>query len=362
MEETIASGRIEVNLDDRTALNALDRIEAEYSRTMKRIDSMEAEATIGADLDKLDDAVRNAKRKVKEIDGLRGEVELGLRKGDEEQLKAELKAAQAMVKKLDGQKATVELKYKSDQTQLATVKRELAALDKQRKAAVVELEKVRKAAAKAELDRQKEELDFAKRVASTRKALNDQRTREELADERAAHALHTKLLAQERRDYLAWEKRKAQVNKSLEMQRAREMTNAERDAWQMERSRSRELDAIPKLQRRYTELAQTIGRLNEAKRKTRDPADKAVVTLKINEVVADRAAIQAKLKELGIDPIEIGAEVEPGSRFGTSMRNAINDGYHRGGVGRAAINAGVPGWVILFYWLGYWNTSQPCTT
>lgn len=323
MSETIASGRIEVNLDDRSALAGLDRIEAEYERTMKRIDAMEAEAEVGIDKSEFDRDAAAVAATMKKLDGKEATIEVRARIDD---LKGDLRKAEAVVKDYDARIAATENN------------RSKAALRAQQRKRAAEA-----AALKEQLDGEKERLAAIKRTNSLLEIEEQRIAAIQRREDKRAKAM----AAEDRRRAAAEKARQGLMDKAdrlmdkMETKREQIATRRAREEAQQRAALQREMDAVPKLQRRYVELAQTIDKLAEQRRKSRDDRAKVLYTAKIDEVIADRDQIGRRLKALDIDPVDVGIRLVPGNDFGTAMRDAINDGYRRGGIKRAAINTGL---------------------
>lgn len=150
MAERIASGEIHVSVNDEQALRDLRRIDDSFDRTMRKIDGERATVEIAGDLHELDDAVAQAKRKVRQLEGERAEVELGIRKGDLEKLDAAIREAKHNVRSVDGMRAEVEFDVKGEEKVLAARARMEKLADAEAKAlrrAQVEQERRRKIAA-----------------------------------------------------------------------------------------------------------------------------------------------------------------------------------------------------------------------
>lgn len=323
MSETIASGRIEVNLDDRSALAGLDRIEAEYERTMKKIDAMEAEAEVGIDKSEFDRDAAAVAATLKKLDGKQATIDV---RAKIDELKKDLKQAEAVVKSYD------------ERIEKAQNNRSKGAL------------RARRNAAQAEVEMRKEGLAQQKEALAAQKRTNAELTIQEqriAAIQRREDKRAKAMAAEDRRRASADKARNALMDKAerlmdrAETKREQIATRRARDEAQQKAALQREMDAVPKLQRRYVELAATIDKLNQQRRKSRDEKSQILYTAKIDEVLADREQIKKRLKDLDIDPIDVGVRLTPGNDFGTSMRQAIGDGYRRGGLARVAINSGI---------------------
>lgn len=119
MAEQIAHGEIRVDLEDAEALAALKRIEAAFDRTMSDIERSNATATIDADASRLDDAVNNARRRLKAIEHLHATATID---ADKEKLEVAVAAARKEVEKLDAQRAVVHIEAKGTEKTIAQIR------------------------------------------------------------------------------------------------------------------------------------------------------------------------------------------------------------------------------------------------
>jgi DNA repair exonuclease SbcCD ATPase subunit len=113
----IAHGEINIGLDDK-ATPELRRIEAEYKASMARIDRMEASAKIKADTSEIERKLKEARDRVRQLEGERATVTV---KAEKKQLDAALNEARAAVKRLDGKKATIEIETRGAEVALAKI-------------------------------------------------------------------------------------------------------------------------------------------------------------------------------------------------------------------------------------------------
>lgn len=325
MAGEIARGEIRIDVNDKEAIAGLRAIDAEFDRTMSDIDRQHAEITIDAKLAPFEDKVAQAKRLVRKLEGEKAEIDVD---ADTSELDEKIAAARKNVKQLDGQKATVELDLKRNAAEW--------------KSAQADLARLRKAEAAAEKARQRlarEQEAWMKKLARTRKALNDQRTREELASEREAYRV------EERRNKMSerWALRLSRTRAALNNQRIREETAAERAGHAEEARRERALAAIPKLRARYAALNAQIEKLYTQRRhQKRDQRAVMEIDFKVEAAEAEMKAINKTLERVG-SPVDLEVNVYPGRASGASMREAVEDGMRRGGVRRAMWNAGVIG-------------------
>ncbi len=301
-DEQIASGRINLDLNDKEVLAGLREVEAQFDRTMRDIDRQHASADIDANIAPLEDAVARAKRKVRELEGQKASITI---KAEKKRLDAAIKEARAEVKRLDGEKATIEIEYKSDTAALKATQARLKAIDDAAKAREVVERKIESARA--------------------------QRARQEL----------------QRVNQLA------RTNKSLADQRAREMSQAEREARKVNDQLDREAASVPKLKRQYAELAVQIDRLNTTRGKVkRNEKATLVVDLKVAEAVAEMEALKATLIRIGKSPPDVEIKIKPGRRSGEAIRQAIHDGFRDGGVRKAIHDAGMLSGIVFTDALG----------
>jgi hypothetical protein len=293
MAERIASGEIHIELDDKTVLAGLKRVDAEFQRTMDKIDRESAEVSISADLD---------------------------------HLKADLKKAEAEVaawnKKVNDAQTRGQKRYRAQQLE----------------------------APKSIVDGLKNQLEQEQKVLKARKEENkelDLTQKRMAAVEKAAQSRSRVLEAAERKrqQAAAREQRDIQRTQRLREREAavaeRIRTRQERDAERAERQRNREIAAIPSMRRQYAELALTIDKLNKARQKVKhDEKSRIVVDLKVDEAAAKMKMLEERLHKLGHPAPEIDIHIRPGQDFGRVMRKTIEDGMRRGGVSRAAHDAG----------------------
>lgn len=293
MADEIARGEIHVEVNDREALASLRRIDDEFERTMRDIDRQSADVEIRAKTDKLKKDVAEANALLKKAAADRADAETTAEK------RSTATALTHAKKRAAGRQAELDAHLK------------ILGAHKEEGKALALTEKRVKAIEKAEASRQRAfEAADRRRQAAARAEQRDIEKTQRLREREA-----------------------------VAMERIR--TKAARDAERAEQARARELAAIPKMQRRYAELAQSIDRLNVAKRKVkRDERASLVVDLKIKEAVAEMAALHETLERVG-SPVDIDVNLHPGRDFGARMRKTIHDGMRQGGLRTAARDAGI---------------------
>lgn len=120
----LAHGEVRVDLDDQGVSAGLRRLEAEFKAEMAKISAMRAEAHIGAETRELDAKLKEAKDKVRILEGERAKVTITAEKT---KFDAEIAEAQAEVKRLNGQKATITIDTRGEREALASLARVRAA-------------------------------------------------------------------------------------------------------------------------------------------------------------------------------------------------------------------------------------------
>lgn len=289
MNEEIAHASIGVDVDDAGVAAALRRIETEYQRAMQKIDNMDAEATVDANILPLQKKLKQAEKDLRAFkDSKREQIpveELLVRKAKEQvDLAKEKLAAQ--------KKENAELN-KAQGILDAVAKRQAA-----REKVLADAERRRLTAAKAE-QKEVERLARIKQQAAARQ-LADQR-REEAMRERIA----TKAALEERRRQVAAEK-------------------TLRDAAKLQVAREKEIAQIPTMRRQYVELGNTIDKLAASRRKMHGERAKILVDLKVAEATAKMVALKEALQRLGENPpVEI--DVKPGHQFGEAVYHAFKN-------------------------------------
>lgn len=293
MADEIARGEIHVEVNDRAALAALKRIDTEFDRTMASIDRQDAEVEIRAKTDKLKKDLADADKMVAASAENRAKAETT---ADKRSTAAKLASAKrrrdALHEELREQKNLLEARG-AENKELALTEKRVKAIEK----------------AEAARTRALEQAD-RRRVAAARTEQRDIEQTQRLREREAAAA-------------------------------ERIRTKADRDAMRAEQLRQRELDAIPKMQRRYVSLARTIEKYNSARRKVKhDQTAKLEVDLKISEAVAEMERLNTILERVG-SPVRVDVDLNPGRDFGARMRKTIQSGFRDDGVLGAARDAGV---------------------
>jgi hypothetical protein len=263
MSERIASGEIEVRVDDKSALAALKRIDAEFDKTMKEIDRKEADVKIRA---RLDDLKKDLKKAEAEVAAAEKRMDDASNDRAKKRAKIEQDAAQKRMKAIQRQIAGDEGAIKSRKA----LNNELSATE-QRLVAIAKREE-----AQAKLD----DANAKKKAASTLKQqrLNDRTERQELA----------------------------------------ELSRAQR----RERQRQKEIADVPKLESAYVRLHDKLDKLNNARRKARGD-EKATLLIDLDEKDAlhQIESIRREVRRrVGRDPIDIPIKLQTGRRSGEALR------------------------------------------
>lgn len=254
----IARGQITIDLNDRDALNGLNRLRAEYAAAMASIDRMKADVTLGANTVELDAELKKAKDKVRILRGEKADIKIG---ADSKELDAEIAAAEALVKKLDGKKARIQIETRGGE------------------AARAQLEAVRKLEAK----RAAEENKFA-------------RQRLQLAQQ------------------------EARSRASLERQRLSEMANTEKAAYRENEQRrlagvniAREAREVVQLQQEYAKLTDKLENLHRRQGRTFGREPKAKLELETAAAEAHMDEVMARLRAKGKHPpVNIRVDTDQG--------------------------------------------------
>lgn len=288
MAETIAHGQIQIDLNDEATLAGLRRVEAQFSRTMAKIDHDEATAKIDADLAPLDDAVAKARARLRKLNGERATAKLT---ADKKNLDKQIKAAKTSLKRLDGERATVEIKVKGHQNVIK-------AQEAIRKASVQRIEAIEKREAQASRVAEQAE---ARRLAGVRMS--------------------------------------ARVSSSLWKQRERELNAAHSAALRINDQMDKERSMLPRLQREYVETARKLEHLAAARRKAfGDQRAQQVVDFKIAEAEAKMRGLKATLERIG-GPIDLDVDIHPGRDFGRRVRSAFKSSGVTGALHLAGMDA-----------------------
>ena len=278
MGERIASGDIYINVQDEKALADLRRIDAEFDRTMRRIDGQKAEVEVTGDLHQLKDDLANAKRMLRQLEAQKATVELD---ADKKQLVKDIAEAKRLIKQIDGEVATVEIEVKGNEQELKAAEERLKAIEKR------------------EVQRQKvlERLD---------------------------------------RERMRRIERESRVSAALNRQRSQELSRAHNEALKLNReydnrlrSIEKEKSLVPTLKRQYAELGQTLEKLATARRKSHDARAKEIIDFKITETEAKMRGLRERLERIG-SPINLDVDIHPGHAMGAHIRQALQSGGVRG--------------------------------
>lgn len=281
MAERIASGEIHVEVNDREAIASLRRIDDEFERTMRDIDREEATVEIKGDLDDLKKAVKAADKVVKDYDKRIEAAESNRSKAALRRYREEAAARARLARQELAQGAERLQQQKREHAGLALTEKRLAAIQKRETA---------RERALAAADRRAQ--------AAQRRVEADLRREQRLRDQMAAR------------------------NERIRLQ-------AERDAERRRIAMEREIAQIPKMQRRYVELTQTLERLEKARRKARgDRAAGLLIDVRENEVQAELRRLDGILsKHRATVPVELN--LQPGREAGTRLRGWLQNEVRR---------------------------------
>lgn len=366
--ENIASGIIDISVDDRDAIARLRSLDSTFDRTMSNIDRQSATVSIDAEIADWQDGVTQVKRQIKQLEGKKAEIELGVRKGDVKRLDAELEKARLDLKQLDGKKAEVEIKYKSNTNALKEAAREekrladtrkalddarerdvkrytkvASSLNRQRmaemKAAESEAHRINSAMTRDAERAAKKRADAVEREAKRSASLERQRVSEMRSAESEAHNLNTRRIRDEQSAVKAQERRvntEARVARSLNDQRARELREAENSAHRLNDAMRREADSIPSVRREYAMLGQQLEKLARKRDKMRggETVARVVVDMQIAEAAAKMEGLKKTLERVG-SPVNLDVDLHPGREAGVRLRNWLT-GNQGGGLAIAS--------------------------
>ena len=290
MPEQVAQGYIDIDVRDEGALNRLRGLDRELDRHFAKWDREDAEAELDLNIRPLENKLKQARRKLRALQGKRANVTADLAK---KKLDKEIDLVQKSIKRLDGQKATLEIETHGA--------REAIALQE------------RVAKRQAELDR------HLKRMAQ-------ERLREA---QRVA-----RIDAQAEKDRLARIKREASVSLSLRRQQERELASAERAAHRENALRDatiakirQESDEIPTLQKKYVQLANVLDGIDARRRKAARVGDERAVLLidiEEREAITRMESLREELERRG-GPIELEVQVHRGQRSGQLLHDIVTN-------------------------------------
>jgi hypothetical protein len=250
MTDRIATGEIKIDLDDREAIAGLRKLDAEFDRTMSKIEREHATATVEADIAPLEDSIANAKRELKILAAQSVDVEID---GDDSPLKTKIKEVRAEIKALEAKKAVIEIEVKGE-------------------------EKVRKVE-QAIQDAQQRRI----------KAVQD-------AEQRAS------------KENLRRVNQEARVRSSLHQQQLREMRSAETEARRIDKEREGRALRIAQLQKQYAQAVKNVER-QQLRRTPLGREAKIEVQLDRNLAKTKMEALKAELNAIGGHP-PVGIEVD----------------------------------------------------
>lgn len=270
----IARGDINIDLNDKDVIAGLRAVDAEFDRTMRKIERAKSTAEIDATLAPFEDKLNKAKRQLRDLQGQRAYAKIDVAGAKE--LDRKIKNAERQVRRLDGQKAVIEMQVKGTEKVLAA------------EAAIK----------KAQDDRA---------AAAERLLKNQQRQEVQAANERL------RLVNQE-----------ARTRSSLMAQRMREERSAEREAYRMEAERQRlhryatvgifeETAKVANLQKQYARLTDQLERVSKQRPIGREAHAKVV--LDAAGIRAKMEALKAELNAMGSHPpVDIKVDVDRGHR------------------------------------------------
>jgi hypothetical protein len=311
MERDIATGRINIDLNDAEAIAGLRKVDAEFDRLMRNVEHSKASAEIDANIKPLEEQLKKAQLELKELNGKRAEAEIAV-KGSGAKFAKDIDQAKLKVEELDGKLATVRIKTAGAAKSIAEMKA---------------VEAAQEHLVRAVEDAEKRTQKVVNQSARVRTALHKQQMGEMRAAESEAHRINASL---ERERDAAVRSEQARVNKmaafskAMETQRARELSASERMAHQMQAER----DEIPKLEKAYASLSKEVERLEKAQIKAGKGKDKRLVfNIDIDRRIAmqELDKLRNELRErLGHDPIEIPLQFPRATRFGDRVRREMD--------------------------------------
>lgn len=341
MADEIARGVIEVDLNQRDAIEELRRLDKEFDRTMRDIDRKEAEVRITGNL-------RDFKRTLEQAEKLE-EQRLGrIEKLEERRRKTRDRDEKvSLTRKIEGErKALAALKAQVESAEerseaaeeylnhLKAINQEVDRGAKRQKAIAAAEKRQREAAAAAAKQRAREEASLD---AERRRNIENYQRIQARAAEQAARTREQTAAREER------------VERDLHRERLRNIENfaraqerARKAAATLEEHRARELEDVPKLQRAYAELGERIDALNDKRRaaaRIRDERQVAVLDFRIADAETNFRRIEAELERRGA-AITIPFHLEPGRDLGERVRAVGRD---RSVIGAAVLGGGVIG-------------------
>ena len=142
---TIARGDIEVNLNDAAVIAGLRAVDAQFDRTMRKIEHSRAEAEIDADLKPLDRKLAQAKARLKEFQA--GKAHAAVIGADTSQFDRKMLVVNATIKRLEAQRARVKIDVDGEREALNALRRVTQAQEDADRAARKRLVTVRQEAA-----------------------------------------------------------------------------------------------------------------------------------------------------------------------------------------------------------------------
>lgn len=283
MAETVASGRVEITGDDSGLQRTLAAAEAEFKRTMDRIDRQHATANVDIDTKAAEAKLKELEAKLKRFDQRRADQNLTV---------GQRKYAAAQAKALNDQIAAQKKVVAGKQAELAATKAQNTEAKRSQDilAATMKREKTRDAALAA----------YERRRAQAAR-------REEIDNRRAA----------------ALAERDARRQETIR-------TKAERDRARAQAQIDKEIASLPRLARQYAELDTKIERLTRSRSKMRGE-EQIKVDLRINEALSEFERLKGILgRHNAIPPLKL--DVAPGRDMGLRVRQAFLQNHTLTGV------------------------------
>jgi hypothetical protein len=328
MADRVASIEVYAGLEDRDLIAGLKRAEAEVDKTAEHFRRTKASAELTADYSDLEDAVANARRLVKQLDGEKALVEAGVKPGDLAKLEKQLDSARKSVKALDGERAEIEVKLKGADKVLAQEKALAKAADDHARA----IEHRNEVAAKA-AEEQAKRIQREGQLEARAHAENERRDAANLAAiqrqgqlESKAHGENLKRI----RDQGIMEGRAhaEDIRRTREMILVEQHAHQMNDKWAQAQRKAdydrtvglaRQKSKIVELQRAYARLTDEAERVG--KRRAFSTEGREKLRLDASGVRARMEAVKAELNFLGgHPPVEIQVEMDRRRNMSTIRR------------------------------------------
>lgn len=300
MTTEIARGVVRVDIEDEGVLAALRKVDAEFDRTMSKIERSRAEADATLDISDLKKAAREAEAELRRLDAIKAEAEVDL---DISQVRQNAKNARREIKALKGLKAEGKLELDDDEFQeaMAAARTAIAIFEGR----------------KAQMDLVVNGQDEARRAIrgliddsqALEKAVEGARRRREAAA-RAAEAAATRADAADKRRLQAMLK---------------------------------EEDSVHRLNSEYVKLIRRVESFDSLRRRAARTGDRrSVLQVDIDHrgALHRMARIREALEEAGEPLVIDDVRVHPGRELGHTLRNAFATGGNLGALRQVGQSAG----------------------